>query len=573
VRLPANHRRGRIRSLQGVLAGLLSASLLAAQEPTPDPATANALKVTTRLVIVDVVVVDKHGHKVADLKREDFTVFERGRPQKIAVFSAERASEPSPTIPPAPLPPRVYTNRTEYRQPGGPPVILLVDILNTNAGDQLFARQQLLRYIRTQLRPDQHTAVLALSNSLLLLQDFTDDPRLLLAALEKFSPQKSVELAHGQPQTVTPVEAQAMAGTNLLQIIDRLNQSAAIESIERRAQITLQALRAIARALGGFRGRKNLIWVSSVFPSNFQSLKADDPSLSRDLSADVQRTANLLADTQVAIYPVDARGLVVGEVFGSPSSQLVETMERPGDVLVRDAEQTHGYENVMGSHAAMSEMAADTGGRAFYNRNGIDHAVALSAEDGAHYYTLGYYPEDKNWNGKFRSIKVRLPRKGLELLYRRGYYAVDTAQARTSEPAAERDKREYYELQAELTDPLPATQVTFRMHLPPAVGDIVQIEFLVDAQTLAFEELPGGLQHANLDFLIFVLSRDGKLISSKGNTVDARLRPEQYARVSQDGLPFTTELRLVPGSCDLRVAVRDNRTGLVGTLRVPLSVN
>ena len=280
MRLPANHRRGRIRSLQGVLAGLLSASLLAAQEPTPTPASAHALKVTTRLVIVDVVVVDKHGHKVADLKREDFTVFERGRPQKIAVFSTERASEPSPTIPPAPLPPRVYTNRTEYRQPGGPPVILLLDILNTNAGDQSFARQQLLRYIRTQLRPDQHTAVLALSDSLLLLQDFTDDPRLLLAALEKFSPQKSVELARGQPRTVTPVETQAMAGTNLLQTIDRLNQSAAIESIERRAQITLQALRAIARALGGFRGRKNLIWVSSVFPINFQSLKADDPSLS-----------------------------------------------------------------------------------------------------------------------------------------------------------------------------------------------------------------------------------------------------------------------------------------------------
>ncbi len=573
MRLPANHRSRAIRWLHGVLALLLSASWLAAQEPGPGPAVAPGLKVTTRLVIVDAVVVDKHGRKVAGLEREDFTVFEGGRPQKIAVFSRERAGEQPLTTPPAPLPPRVYTNRTEYRQPGGPPTILLVDILNTNAGDQSSVRQQLLRYIRTQLRPDQHTAVLALSSSLLLLQDFTDDPRLLLAALERFSPKNSAELARGQPRTVTPAEAQAMAGTNLLQIIDRMNQSAAIESIESRAQITLYALRAIARAMGGFHGRKNLIWVSSIFPINFQPLKIDDPRLSRDLSGDLRGTAVLLADAQVAVYPVDARGLVVGEVFGPRSSQLVETLEMPGDRMVRDAEQTHGYENVMGSHAAMSEIAANTGGRAFYDRNDIDHAVALSAEDGAHYYTLGYYPDDKSWDGKFRPIQVKLAHKGLKVLCRRGYYAVDTAQKRTSEPATERDKREYDELRAALSDPLPATQVTFRMRLPPAAGGVLQVEFLVDAQTLAFEQLPGGLQHANLDFLIFAMSPDGKLVSSKGNTVDARLRAEQYARARQHGLPFTTELRLVPGCYDLQVAVRDNRTGLVGTLRVPLTVN
>ena len=112
---------------------------------------------------------------------------------------------------------------------------------------------------------------------------------------------------------------------------------------------------------------------------------------------------------------------------------------------------------------------------------------------------------------------MRLPRKGLELLYRRGYYAVDTAQRLApASPRQKGTKRQYYELQAALADPLPATQVTFRMHLPPAVGDIVQIQLLVDAQTLAFKELPGGLPSTQIWLLIFALSRDGKLIQVRG---------------------------------------------------------
>src|SRR5262245_46397132 len=96
-------------------------------------------------------------------------------------------------------------------------------------------------------------------------------------------------------------------------------------------------------------------------------------------------------------------------------------------------------------------------------------------------------------------------------------------QTRMSEPAAERDKRQNYELQGALADPLPATQVTFRMHLPPAVGGIVRIEFLVDTRTLVFEELPGQVQHANLDFMILASSPEGKLAAIRANTADARL--------------------------------------------------
>src|SRR5437899_561067 len=127
------------------------------QQPTPQELTNPAVRVTTRLVLADVVVTDKSGQRVKGLTQSDFTILENGKPQKISTFSFEsRDFQPAPR--PTALPENVYTNRPEYDMPPGPLVIMLLDGINTPVADQGYARSQMLRYLGTQVQPGQPIA-------------------------------------------------------------------------------------------------------------------------------------------------------------------------------------------------------------------------------------------------------------------------------------------------------------------------------------------------------------------------------------------------------------------------------
>src|SRR5205085_10811324 len=108
------------------------------------------------------------------------------------------------------------------------------------------------------------------------------------------------------------------------------------------------------------------------------------------------------------------------------------------------------------SHDAMNQIAESTGGKAYYNRNDIDHAVALSIADGSTYYTVAYYPEDRDWNGKFRKVEIKLARPGLRARYRQGYYATDPlSDTRLTRNAVLK------QVGAAMGDPLPPSRVVF----------------------------------------------------------------------------------------------------------------
>lgn len=560
--------RRRVHTILILAMGLGGFSVAAQQTKAPSLKSADVLRVTTRLVLVDVVVTDKHGKPVGGLTREDFNLWENGKPQRLAIFSVEQPTQPAQAAefkPPA-LPPHVSTNRPEYRQPPGPLTLLLLDGLNTPLRDQAYARQELLRYLTTQLRPGQRIAVLALTNRLLLLQDFTSDPHLLLAALEKYHPQQTEPRSRAQSLDRVIDPLYLSASPEILANIHRFEAEQAAGAMDTRVKITLAALRSIARATRSHPGRKNLIWVSGAFPIVFAPGRTSDFELTRSYAAEMRRTTNLLADARVAVYPVDARGLV-GALMGDASNPLRNPLGQTRSRReVIEALTRHSTE-IESPQQAMEQVATDTGGRAYYNRNDIDAAVALSVEDASIYYTLGYYPEDKDWNGNFRRIKVKVARKGLRLRHRRGYYALDP-----SAPAEEPRTRQQ-ELLAALGDPLPATGVTFWAQAIPSArahSAQVRVQFLVDFPAIAFVEDEESRQHCDVDFLAAALSSEGRVITFAHQTLNTGLPLEAYAQVQERGLPFQMQLELAPGQYQLRLAVRDNRTGLLGTTVIPL---
>ncbi len=565
-----------------------------AQQPAPPQAgpapqkagrtdvPAAVLRVTTRLVLVDVVVTDKDNRPATGLTRDDFVLLEDGKPQTISTFAFESPAVRAAGQPqPPPLPPNVYTNRPEYRMPPGPLTVLLLDALNTPVTDQSFARQKMLEYLETQLLPNQRTAILALAENILVLQDFTADPALLKAAVRKHLPQTSAALAREEGGLEVPELIASAVPAEVLANIERFETESSAVALDSRVKTTLAALRVVARAVAGYPGRKNLIWVSAAFPFSFIPEDSENYDLLRIYSDEIRRTASTLTDAQVAVYPVDARGLV-GAIGAQLPTALESGRSSVGRVAIgRDAgtAMDNRLRPMLDSQHTMKQIADATGGRAFLNRNDIDRAVTLSVEDGSTYYTLGYYPEDKSWNGKFRKLQVKPNRDGLRVRHRRGYYAIDPTEPfrsdtgrKKDEPTGEIDSVEERraELRAALSNPLPATAVTFRVGVPPpapaAAGNAAKVEcrFLVDAHTISFVE-NAGAQQSSLDFLVVAFDPQGKGVTSSYQTVETSLPPERYHWTKENGLPYALSLELAPGRYQLRLVVRDNRTGLVGT--------
>ena len=580
--LPLRSRWARLSIVP--LAAMVLGGWFQAPAPGGQDLPSATIRVSTRLVLVDVVVTDKQGAAVKGLRPEDFAVEENGKQQKIASFSAPE--ERNPPAPPA-LPPGIYSNRAQYRSTGGPITVLLLDALNTAFQDQSYSRRQMLKFIKDTYKPGQRVAIFTLTGSLNVLQDFTADPQLLYNALQHYMPEAPTLITNNRPSTtimegtptpsgnVTAVDASvppttisngdtglrsgaSAAVAPLTTALEEFESAATAYHDEQRTLITLDALNSLGRILGGLPGRKEVIWVTGNLPFSLipENRTVTDAELEEDLpslntrrvgehsagnyaattrssnSEQIRETSARLSNAQVAIYPVDARGLSIS--------------------LSTDSQET------------MREMARETGGRAYVNQNEIKEGIARAFADDAATYTIGYYPENKKWDGKYRQIKVKVKRDGIESHNRRGYYALDPTQIKGYNPEAE--------VAAALKDVVPATMVAFSARVqPPAANSAkgkIGVDFLVDASTVSSEDSAQG-KKLNLAFYASIFSPQGQILGNRSMKVDRAFDVATFEQLRQHGLMLHMDLDPMPGNNQIRLAVQDNRTGMVGSLDAP----
>ena len=567
-------------ALPVIVAVGFTASLLYGQNSEPSNAQlsepASVLKVTTRLVVVDVVATDRKGNPVTDLQREDFTVAEDGKPQDVRAFSFQNATKPGEQVAQTtphekPLPVNVVTN-VRLAKAGAPLAVLLLDGINTRLNNQQYAKQQLLEFLK-KLPADQPVAVYLLGSRLLLIQDFTSDPAVLKAAVQNLKDLRSplMENASGGPVKFW------FEGVPLPTEIKRraleFQQETESSQTDIRMTITLTALNQLARTLAGYPGRKNLIWVSETFPLNIEANKATGGASAertrRNYTMPVANTANLLSNAQIAVYPVDARTLVGtdlynvaaryderGNVNGGGGGQASQALDDTANEL-------------MAARGTMEQLAENTGGRAFYNRNDLGNAVKEGMADGATYYALGYYPTNKTQDGRYRKIAVHVTRPGITLRYRPGYFALDPRDyARQSQGHRDAEFSETLSLDVPISTALPFTAAV----LPASSSskNQINVNFAVDAHALSFFETEGGKKRAAIECAVRVFSIHGsdKPLRTESDIVDANLPPESYATVMQRGMPCRATLELPAGEYLLRLGVRDNNTGTIGTANI-----
>jgi VWFA-related protein len=551
----------------------------AEQKPAPVYESATVLKTITRLVVVDVVATDKNG-PVTGLERDNFTVLEDGKPQQIRVFNFQQPHPLSAATTAAlrPKPPEnVYTNIPRYNVDSSLNV-LLMDGLNTTLPHQAYVRDQMIKYLE-KMPEGRPVAVYMLGSKLTLLQDFTSDPEVLKNAVKNLKGNLSALLDNpaGGPDAELLPEGAADSGMlpgEMVSAMQRFEQERVGFQTDLRVRYTIDALTSIARSLAGYPGRKNLIWISEAFPIAIDpnmELTGDIFSGTRSYGPQIAQLADSLIDAQIAMYPIDARGLEGNSAFDASNrgfDKFGRSLGRGGRMGAAISAENANLANV---HGTMQEIADRTGGRAFYNTNGIDEAVRKSIDDGSSYYTLAYYPENKNWNGKFRKIQVKVDRPGVKLRHRLGYYAVDPKIF-----AAQNEKQQMAAFALALSPESPiATGLLFHaMVIPPEEKEPskVLVNFGVDSHAISFEQEADGLQHATVECTVQAYSGKGKLVRGESSTIRAALKPETFDRVMHSSFPCQQAIDLPPGNYFLRLGVRDDRTGLVGTTNAKVTV-
>jgi VWFA-related protein len=566
----------------------------------------------SNLVVVDVVVSDSQGNPIHGLRPSDFALLENNKLQILKHFeehSAVPASDLKIALAPK-LPPGLFTNKTPAPA-NGPVNVLLLDYLNTPLASQPFLRMQLREFL-DKAPAGTRIAIFFLNTQLSMLQGFTSDMSVLKAALasKKGVPDVS-HIAQGKDTTLD-----ALTINQPQEIIDSVHRMESLDASDRRnmqALYTLNAFDMLARYLVGIPGRKNVIWFSGGFPLDVEpDLNEADPNDSVVRNDDaVRQTDNLLTRAQVAVYPVDARGLqgdpalsdgLGGQALLDARANAAYNLAVPSGVTpdkANDAVQGASVMAWLQTHAqeqlTMMAMAEDTGGEAFVNTNSLAQAATRAIEHGSNYYTLTYSPTNIQWDARFRTIKVKVNQSGAKLIYRNGYYAVDPndrnklnaagaatalAQTNTMATAMMHGGPEATEILFKVrirpvnevpSDAVPASnQVNPKMNV---VGPYRQyaVDLVPDAQAVNCHEGADGNRHCAIEVWTFVYNSDGEKVITASNRLHNLLTPADYKKLLAGGMAFHQQISVpAKGEYYLRTAIHDMVSDRVGAVEVPV---
>jgi hypothetical protein len=359
-----------------------------------------------------------------------------------------------------------------------------------------------------------------------------------------------------------------------------------------RVGMTLDAMQQLARYLSAISGRKNLIWFSGSFPI---ALDPDSASQSpfkamRDYSDQIRATSELLAAARVAVYPVDARGLMVPSYLASyrASGGLTNGMGRSA-MAMNDLRFMRQLGN---EQATMGQIAEQTGGQEYINTNGLKEAAASAVENGSTYYAIGYVPTAKKLDGQFHNIRSRLDGGNYKLSYRKGYYADPPDKASAHNPGAANP------ITAAIEHGAPATsQIQFQARVLPPGDPLLQgmrlpegpagelaaglkapvhryvVDLRIDARTLIYADAPDGAKQATVAFALMAYDEDGKRLNYLDRSLRMTFNAEHFAGILARGLPAHLTLDLPVRRQYLRVAVYDFAAGRAGSLEVPVTVD
>jgi len=539
----------------------------------------DVLSVKTNLVNIDVLVKDRKGNYVSDLKAEDFIVYENGLQQQLEFFDSPLGKD---------------TRRREERSgiAGGAAttasqpknfIAILLDGQTTDLPNLRRVREGTVKYINEQVGLEDTVAVFAISSSLRLLQPFTQDKSKLVSAvmgaysastssknfeardlsqnIEKLREQSAASNTAITTAAAGSIAAQSMIASRVLQQFIRLRTALSVQQ----SRPILAALAAVCEGLRQIPGKKTLVLFSQGFVT---------PAV---LDWQVQSTVDLANRANVAIYIIDSAGLREG---GTRSGSLVPASPLAGvsaGIGQEQRIQTTGGENVFDTvrheglnreHDILFRIAGDTGGEFIRGSNDITKELSRVDQQIRSRYTLAYRSTDQKFDGAFRKVKIELRNRQDQVIARPGYYAIPLEDIVPLSP--EEKKLASLIRNAEFSPDFPIF-VEWSSFRSGEDFYTAPLSFEVPSSALKFER-KSDRQWMHLAVVGVVRDTKDRIISRVGGKFDVSLSPAQYDSIVNNNIFYRQDLELPTGSYKLELVVRDEISGKVAGKTESLSL-
>jgi VWFA-related protein len=539
---------GRKFSALVAMAGLMFPTVLLGQQSQ----TGYTFKAQTELVLVNVTVRDKSGNPVRDLKPEDFTVLEDNKPQKVASFDIENTQN-TPQVPMQQAnllsTPAKRTKASAVDAPAASAqessikdrrlIILFFDLSAMQPDEIERSSNAAQDYLNKQMEPADLVSIVSLGNTITVNQDFTSDREKLKAVLQSFDSGANAGFELGSTGTTegTPDTGQSFT-------VDDTEYN--IFNTDRR----LQALRAVAEQVANVPQKKSLIY----FSSGMQRTGIENQS-------ELRAAINSAVLANLSIYTLDIRGLQA-----LPPGGEAQNASLRGTSAYSGQAQLNALDSNFQTQETLVTLAADTGGKAFLDSNDFGRVFKGVQDDTSMYYLLGYHSTNTAKDGKYRRITVKVNRPGVKIDFRRGYYA--EADYRHSN----KDDRER-QMRDELMSELPSTDLP--VYLATAYFRVSDNRFYVPLSLIVpGSEIPFSRNRdqdkATLDILALVTDEKKFTFGEIRETV--KLAVNASNEVQRKNVQYDTGLTLPPGKYHLKVVVRENEAGRMGSFETDFTI-
>ncbi|HEX7485039.1 MAG TPA: VWA domain-containing protein [Vicinamibacterales bacterium] len=524
---------------------------LLAQQQTAGPQRPTAVfRSGVDIVTVNVVVRDRNGNVVRGLTRDDFVVIEDGKPQPISTFDFEEIATQAMEVAPAAMPtvfgsvgraPSVPVPAPETKPAidmhGRRLIAMLFDLSSMQPEEIMRSAASAREYIEKRLTPADMVAIATLSTTLQVPQDFTGDRDLLLKVLDRLSGVEGQGFEEAVAADPTDESATAFAADD---------SEFTLFNTDRR----LRAIQALTEAMAPIEQKKSLIYFSSGMTQT-----------GLDNRVAIRTVIDRAVRSNVSIYTADMRGL---QALG-PAGDASQASTR-GQSAFSGRAASARFDTMSSSQDALSSLAEDTGGRAFFDQNDFRSVFDRVVADTSAYYLLGFSSTNRSLDGRFRRIRVSVKRPDLKLEYRAGYYAPrDFAHSGRDDREQQLTEQLFSDLS--VTDlPVYASSAYFRIK-----GDryFVPLWVVVPGSNVPFNR-SRDKNSATLDVLAVVRDSQQRPVARIRDTVNLSVSATED--VQRKNVQYQTDLELPPGLFQLKVVVRENQTGNMGSFEAAIAV-
>ncbi len=583
------------------------------KEKQQKPADETVARIETELVQIDVVVVDKAGKLVRDLRREDFELYEDGKKQQVSHFAAGTATRPAKWLTLEKKKTGNEATAVPAEIAAGRYIVLAVDDYHLAPENLILTRRTLLKFINEQMVAGDQVAVVTTSGNIGMFQQFTNERGVLERAITRLNVQTRTVTSSFDVPRITDYQAEMIDRNDqdaieiAIQEILRLepppppppgrggggrnapNADGMMSPRERAMQqarnkarmivaqnanytrVTLSTLESVIRSLSALPGRKMMVLVSDGFFLG---------GTSSSQIYDIRRITDAATRAGVVIYSIDARGLVATPPGGDASDPGVVDPATAGararlDMSAVDAKRD-------GMHA----LAADTGGKAFFNNNDLSAGLQRVLDDNEVYYVLAYEPPVSRRDGRFHQIEVRIAdRPELKARTRKGYLASlpagEKTEKQSEKPTAKQKEKppekiaqeakaaKDKEIRRGLGSLFPLRDIPLELAADfvnfPDGGSCALLNAQIVTAGLTFQPIDSGMNQTRLDLMIVLFDERGKVAASLGDTLNINLKQSAFERMIRNDISYRKVLPLKPGFYQARIAVREEGTARVGS--------